>query len=144
MKKSYERLGILLCGVTGIALLAAMALRLLFPRIILPRLDAPTLILLSLVALVLDHYLPGDKRRDYRLIPLYGALIFGIFPLATCLLSPIDALKTALIGAVVLTAAAFLFDAMTDRLASGPVAKVAPLISACGLYLAAQCLMGIV
>lgn len=141
--KKHDRLGILLAGVTGIALLAAVALRTFVPRLILPRFDGPTVILLSLAALVLDHYL-GGSRHDYRLIPLYAALIFGLFPFSACFLSPIDALWSALLGAVVFTVATFLFDSMTDRLASGPAAKAAPFISAFGLYLAAQCLMGIV
>ncbi len=141
--KKHDRLGILLAGATGIALLAAIALRTFVPRLILPRFDALTILLLSLVALVIDHYL-GSSQRDYRLIPLYAALIFGLFPFAACFLSPLAALWSALLGAVIFTAATFLFDSMTDRLASGPVAKAAPLVSAFGLYLAAQCLMGIV
>ena len=37
----------------------------------------------------------------------------------------------------------WLYDSVTDRLSSGPVAKAAPTVSALGLYLAAQCLMGL-
>jgi hypothetical protein len=32
---------------------------------------------------------------------------------------------------------------MEDRLSTGPAAKLAPILSALGLYLAAQCFMGI-
>ena len=33
---------------------------------------------------------------------------------------------------------------MMERLSSGPVAKAAPVLSALGLYLAAQCFAGII
>ena len=49
----------------------------------------------------------------------------------------------AILGAVVFTAVTWLFSSMMDRLSSGPAAKLAPVMSALGLYLAAQCFMGI-
>ena len=53
------------------------------------------------------------------------------------------ALVLALAGGVVFTATTFLFSSMTERIASGPVKKLAPIVSAAGLWLAAQCLTGI-
>ncbi len=144
MKKKHDLLGIFLAGVTGIALLSALFVRAFAPRVILPRLDGGALVLLSLVALLLDHYLLGGSRRDYRLLPVYGALIFGLFPFAASFTAPLDALLLAVLGAAVFTAVTWLFDAMLDRLSTGPAAKLAPFVSALGLYLAAQCLMGIV
>ncbi len=144
MKKQKDILGILLAGTTGVALLVAMALRAFAPRIILPNFDASAVILVSLIALVLDHYLAKGSRHDFRLIPLYALLIFGLFPWAACFLAPMAALEFGLLGCIVFTALAFLFDTLMDRLASGPAAKFAPLISAFGLYLACQCLIGII
>lgn len=144
MKKKHDLLGILLAGVTGVALLSALFVRAFAPRVILPRLDGAALVLLSLVALVLDHYLLGGSHRDFRLLPVYGALIFGLFPFAASFTAPLEALLLAVLGAAVFTAVTWLFDAMLDRLSTGPAAKLAPFVSAFGLYLAAQCLMGIV
>ena len=41
----------------------------------------------------------------------------------------------------VFTATAWLYSSAQDRLSTGPVAKAAPILTALGLYLAAQCLM---
>ncbi len=143
MKKQHDLLGIILAAVTGAVLLSAQFLRAFLPRLILPRLDLPNLVLLCLAALVLEHYFARSSRRDHRVLPLYGALIFGLFPFAAGFTAPLRALVMGLEGAVLLTAVAFLFDNMAQRLASGPASKAAPAISALGLFLAAQILMGI-
>ncbi len=143
MKKKQDMLGIFLAAAAGTALLIALLVRAFFPRVILPRLNGPAMVLLSLTALLLDCYIAHGSRRDYRLIPLYAALIFGIFPMAAGFAAPMTALLLALLGAAIFTVTTWLFDAMLDRLSSGPSAKLAPFVSALGLFLAAQCLMGI-
>ncbi len=142
--KKKEYLGISLACVTGAALLAAILLRTFLPRLILPRLDATCMVALSLLALLFDHYLARETARNYYLIPLYGAVVFGLFPFAAAFAAPVSALTFAVLGAAVFTAVTFLFDAMADRLSTGPAAKLAPVASAVGLYLACQCLMGII
>ncbi len=144
MNKQRDLLGIFLSGTTGVALLALILVRTFFPRIILPTADASTVILFTLAALLLDYYLARGSRRDYRLIPLYGALIFGLFPLAACMTSPMDSLKSALLGTVIFTVTTYLFDTIIHRLSDTSVAKIAPLFGALGLYLAVQGLAGIV
>ncbi len=143
MNKKHDMLGIWLAAITAVSLLAAMLVRAFLPRLILPNLDGIAVVLLSLATLVLDHYLCKGSSRDFRFIPVYAALIFGIFPWAASFLAPLDASKLAVTGAVIFTVSTWLFDSMMDRLSSGPAAKAAPLFSALGLYLAAQCLMGI-
>ncbi len=142
--KKQNNLGLLLALITGIALLAAVLLRTFLPRLILPNLDGGNVVLLSLAALTADFYLSKEKKHDYRLVPLYGALVFGLLPFAACFTAPLEALKLAVLGAVLFTAVSFLFDSISDRLSTGPAAKAAPIFSALGLYLAAQCLMGII
>ncbi len=142
MKKRLD-FGICLAVVTGAALLAALVVRAFLPRVILPRLDGPALVLLTLAALLLSRRPDGENRRDYRLLPLWGALVFGLLPFAAAFVAPMAALKLAILGAAVVCVTTFLFDSMLERLSTGPVAKAAPVISALGLYLAAQCLMGL-
>lgn len=74
---------------------------------------------------------------------MLAALAFGILPLAAGFAVVKEALKLALLGAVVFTACAWIFDSMEDRLTSGPAAKAAPVLSVLVLYLAAQCFTGI-
>ena len=46
-------------------------------------------------------------------------------------------------GGIIFTALTWLYGSVTDRLSSGPAAKAAPIVSALGIYLAAQCMMGL-
>ncbi len=142
--KKHNLLGVFLAATVGVAMMASLLLRTFVPRLILPKLDAGAIVALVLIALVLDCYIAGTSKRDYRLIPVYGALIFGLFPFAACITAPVDSLITAAIGLVAFTAVTFLFDSMTERLSSGPVAKAAPIVGAFGMFLAVQCLMGII
>ncbi len=144
MKHTQNLRGILLAGVTGIAVLAAVLLRTFVPRFILPDYSAITVITLTLIALTLDCYLGKNAREPFWRLMLYAASVFGLFPWAAGFVSPLDAIRLAVIGAVVGLVIPFLFDTLLERLASGPVAKCAPPITAIGLFLAAQCLAGII
>lgn len=141
-KKTYT-LNTLLAAVLGIVLLACVLVRTFAPRMILPQMDIPAMTLISLAALLLDHYLAAGAKRCYICIPVFAAITFGLLPFAACFVGAEEALKLAVLGAVVFTCATWLFSSMMDRLSSGPAARLAPVLSALGLYLAVQCFMGI-
>ncbi len=142
-KKSYT-LNTLLAAVLSIALLVCILVRTLAPRIILPQLDIPNMVLLSLVALVLEHYIAPNAKRCYICIPLFSAVTFGLLPFAACLAGIGEALKLALAGGIVFTLLTLLYSTIQDRLSSGPAAKAAPILSALGLYLAFQAFAGMI
>ena len=144
MKNKTYILNTLLTAVLGIALTAAVLVRTFVPAIIFPQLDIPNMVLLSLAALVLDHYIAPGAKRCYICIPLFSALSFGLLPFAACFVGALEAVKLGLIGAVVFTAITWIFSSMQDRLSTGPAAKAAPIVSALGLYLAIQALMGMI
>lgn len=144
MKENKYFLNTALAIVLGAALLAAVLVRTFAPIIILPELNFGNILLLSLLALLLDHYIAPNAPRCYICIPLLSAVTFGLLPFAACFVGIFDALKLALLGGVVFTAATWLFSSMQDRISTGPMKKIAPVFSALGLYLAAQCLMGII
>jgi hypothetical protein len=56
----------------------------------------------------------------------------------------LEALKLAVVGAVVFTLVTWLYSTIQDRLSSGPAAKLAPIFSALGLYLAFQAFAGMI
>ena len=143
MKNKTYTLNTLLAAIMGAALLACVLIRAFLPRIILPELDIPNMVLISLIALVADHYLAPGAKRCYICIPLFAAITFGLLPFAACFVDVLDALKLALFGGVVFTVITWLYTTIQDRLSSGPAAKAAPVISALGLYLAVQCFAGI-
>ena len=143
MKSKTYILNTLLAAILGAVLLACVLVRTFLPRMILPELDIPNMVLVSLVALVADHYAAPGAKRCYICIPVFAAITFGLLPFAACFVGVLDALKLALAGGVIFTVITWLYTTMLDRLSSGPVAKAAPVISALGLYLAVQCFAGI-
>ena len=137
----YSR-NIALVLVMFIALAVCMAIRTLVPMAVLPKLDIPNMVLLSLLALLLDHYLtPGFRRLDVLTV-LFAAIAFGLLPYMAGFASLTETWKLALIGGVVFALVTWLFTEMQERLSSGPAAKLAPIFSAVGLYLAFQCFSG--
>lgn len=143
MKNKTGFLATALTGVVFLALLGAKLIRVFAPLVILPRLDVPNLVLLSLIALVLEHYFAGNSREDLPISALFAAAAFGILPWAAGFADAHRALTLALTGGVAFIATAWLYHAACHRLSSGPAAKAAPIISAFGLYLAAQAMMGL-
>lgn len=143
MKNKTYILNTMLSAILGAVLLIGVLIRTFAPRMILPELDIPNMVLISLVALVADHYLAPGAKRCYICIPVFGAIAFGLLPFAACFVGVLEALKLALAGGVIFTAITWLYTTILDRLSSGPVAKAAPVVSALGLYLAVQCFAGI-
>ena len=143
MKNKTYILNTLLAGVLGVILLGAVLVRTFGPAIIIPEWNIPSLVLVSLLALLLDHYVaPGDKRC-YICIPLFSAETFGLLPWAAGFAGAGESLVFALAGGIVFTVTTWLYSSIQERLSSGPAAKAAPFLSALGLYLASQCFMGI-
>ena len=143
MKNKTYTLNTVLTAVLTAVLAVMAALRAFVPQIILPVFDIPTLTAISLTALVLDHYLAPNAKRCYICIPLFAALSFGILPWAAGLVAVKYLLGLALTGAVVFTVCTFVFTSIQDRLSSGPAAKLAPIMSAFGIWLAVQAFAGI-
>ena len=113
------------------------------PAVIIPALNIPNMVLISLLALLLDHYLFPGAKRCYICVPLFSAAAFGLLPYAACFVTGAAALKLALIGGITFTATTWLFSTIQDRLSSGPAAKASAFFSAVSLYMAAQCFAGI-
>jgi len=140
MNKKYT-LNTVLPVVLGAYLLVTVIVRTFWPRMILPVLDIPMLTAISLVVLLIDHYLSPEAPRCYICIPVFAAVTFGALGFAA-LLGIAAAAALAVKGTIVFTASTWLFTSMVDRMSTGPAAKAAPFVSAFGLYLAVQCFMG--
>ena len=143
MKDNKYMLNTLLTVVLGLIMLIIVVGRTLFPLMILPEADIPNLVLISLIALVLDHYLAPGAKRCYICIPVFAALVFGLLPFVSAYATLGEALKLAIAGGVVFTATTWVFTAIQERLSSGPAAKASAFFSAVSLYMAVQCFVGI-
>lgn len=142
MKKSYV-LNTILAVVVAIALLAIILVHTFLPNFVIPKISIPNLVLLSLIALVLDHYIARGADRCYICIPVFAIITFGLLPFCAGYIPAAEIWKLAIGGGVVFTIVTFLFTSVQDRLSSGPAKKAAPIISALGIWFAAQCLTGI-
>ena len=144
MKNNHYFLNTALAIVLGIAAIIAVLVRTFVPAAVIPGLDIPNVAAISLIALVLDHYATGGAKRCYICIPVFSAVTFGLIPFCAGFASSLEAVKLAILGGVVFTATTWIFTSMEDRLSTGPAAKLAPVLSAAGLFLAAQCFAGLI
>lgn len=144
MKSKTYILNTVLIGVLGVAALAAALVRVFAPIIIIWELNIPNMVALSLLALLADHYIAPDAKRCYICIPVFSAFSFGLLPWAACFATGIEAVKLGIVGGVVFTVTTWLYSSIQERLSSGPAAKAAPFMSAFGLWLASQALVGMI
>lgn len=142
MKKNQYFLNTLLAVVVFAVALVMMVLRVLSPVHILPAWNIPFMVLLSLAALLLEHYLAPGNPRCYICIPVFAFLTFGLLPYCAGCIAASEILGLGIKGCITFTATTWLFTSMADRISTGPKARFAPVVSAVGLYLASQCFMG--
>ncbi len=143
MKNNKYLFSTLLTGLLFLVMAVYMVVQVVQPAAILPPVNIPNIVLLCLVALLAEYYLAGINPRCYLCILVFSTLAFALLPLLAGFACQHTFWKLGLVGGAVCTVTTWLFSAMTDRLLSGPVAKAAALISALGLFLAAQGFAGI-
>ena len=144
MKNNQYFLNTILAVVVFAACAIALLVRVWLPAAVIPELNIPNMVTLSVIALLLEHFLTKGNPRCYICIPILGALTFGILPLMAGFACRHDFWKFGLVGAVVFTATTFLFTSATDRLLTGPKARAAAVITGIGIILAAQCFASII
>ena len=144
MKNRKYTSNVALPVILGVFQLACVLVRTFNPMAVLPRLDIPMVVALSLAALLVSHYLTHGREACDVVSFALAAVTFGLLPYVSSFAAVIDAAKLALVGGIAFFVAAWLFDEMMERLSSGPAAKAAPVLSALGLYLAAQCFAGMI
>ena len=143
MKKNKFLLSISLVAVLFVALAVCLLVRVWLPTAIIPPLNIPNMVLLSVLALLLEHFVAKRAPRCYWAIALFGALSFGILPLMAGFACIHTFWKLGIIGGIVFTVTTFLFTSATQRLLTGPKARLAVILTAFGIWLASQCFMGI-
>lgn len=144
MKKNQYFLNAVLAAVVFVACVICILIRVWQPAAVLPVLNIPAMVALSVIALLLEHFLTKGNPRCYICIPVFGALTFGILPLMAGFACQHTFWKFGLVGGVVFTITTFLFTSAQDRLLTGPKAKAAMIITAIGIWLASQCFAGII
>ena len=144
MKNNKYLLNTILAAVVFVALAVMLVVRVCLPAAVLPPVNIPNMVLLSVIALLLEHFLTKGNPRCYICIPVFGAITFGILPLMAGFACQHTFWKFGLVGGVVFTITTFLFTSAQDRLLTGPKARAAMVITALGIYLVSQCFAGII
>lgn len=143
MKKNPFLLSVSLVAVLFVALAACLLIRVWLPAAILPTLNIPNMVLLSVLALLLEHFIARGNPRCYWITAIFGVLSFGILPLMAGFACIHTFWKFGIIGGCVFTVTTFLFTSATERLCTGPKARLAVILTCLGIWLASQCFMGI-
>ena len=87
-----------LAAVFTAVLLVMVFARAMCPVLIFPGFGVPNLVLISLIALLLDHYIVKDAPRCYICIPVFAFLTFAILPLTAGIIAPSHALILGIKG----------------------------------------------
>lgn len=143
MKDKTFFINTILAIVLGLVLLAGVLVRVFMPMVIIPELDIPNLVLISVIALVIEHYLNEQRVRSYGWILGLSCITFAVLPWVSGFVAGGGVVKIALIGGIVFTVVTWLFTSMQERIQSGKSSKLTVLVCAFGIYLAAQCFAGI-
>ena len=143
MKNNKFLLPAVLVALLFAALLTCLLVRVCLPAAIIPPLNIPNMVLLSVVALLIEYFLGKRNPRCYWLTAAFGVLSFGILPLMAGFACIHTFWKFGLIGGCVFTATTFLFTSATERLLTGPKARLAVVLTGIGIWLAAQGFAGI-
>lgn len=143
MKKTTFLLPMILIVVLFVALLVGMLVQIFQPAVILPPLNIPNIVLLSLVALLLEHFLSKDNPRCYVCVVLFGVAAFAALPLMAGFACVHDFWKIGLVGGITFALTTCLFTSAVKRLKTGPKAPAALVLTCLGIYLTSQCFAGI-
>lgn len=144
MKNKKFLLNTILALVLATILFVSLIVRIVLPAAIFMKFDIPTIVAISLVALLIETYFAPGQKHCYICTGILAVVTFGLLPYASSFVALNEAWKLGLVGGIVFVVITLLFSSMQERLSSGVPSKVAPILSAVGLYLAFQCFAGMI
>lgn len=145
MKAVTYKLNTILAALVGVICLAFVLIRTFMPQAILPLVDIPNLAAVCAAALVVDCYfdLKSVPKRDWALTAVLAVLTFWLLPWASGVVEGAGAaLRVGVIGGLLFTAMALLFNNIRGRLVSAKSGFLAPMGVGAVMYLACQCFAG--
>ena len=143
MRKNPYFVNLLLAAEVTAACLSALLLRTWSPGVILPRVSLPLLVLLSLIPQVLGLYLAPGHCPPLLPAALLAGLTFAVLPLCAGVETGLAFWALFGIGGTVFGAVSLLYGSLARRLTASPPALFAPAAQGVCLYLASQCLQGL-
>ena len=141
MRENRYFANFLLAIVAGLMVLGMVLLKTFVPAAVLLHLSIPTLCIPVLLALLLEAYLAPKATRgavDHLVAAILGGATLALLPGMAGFVAGNTVWVVLAVGFVIFGVCDVLFASIRDRIASGPVAKAAPAVSAVLLYLAVQ------
>ena len=140
-KKSFV-LNILLAAVLGAGLLVGMVWSAFQPNVVLADLELPAIAALILIALVIEYLIKGTQKRAWIVQIVLAAVTFAVIPFAAGYAGA--GFNLILCGTAMFAALTFIFDSVAERVNVTCDCKCAMIPTAFVMYLACQCLMGMI
>lgn len=140
-KKSFV-LNVLLAVVLGAGLLVGIVWRAFQPNVVLAELDIPSMAALVLIALVFEYLMKGSQKRAWAAQIVLAVITFAVLPLAAGYAGA--GIKVTILGTVVFAVLTWIFDSAAERMSVTTDCKYTMIPTAFVMYLACQCLMGII
>lgn len=127
----------------GAFYLIGIIIRVFYPTTVFPRIGMPLLVLLSLIPLVIEYYIAEENKRNWIITAILAGLTFTIFPLCAGWDTGITLWKLGAAGAIVFGLTDIIFRSIENRMSTYRCGKLASIANAVMLYLASQCLQGL-
>ena len=132
----------LLAVVLGAGLLVGIVWSAFQPNVVLPELDLPAIAALVLIALVLEYLFAGVSKRAWAAQIVLAAVTFLVLPFAAGYAGA--GIAVTVCGTVMFAALTWIFDSVAERMSITTDCKYAVIPTAFVMYLACQCLMGMI
>ena len=144
MKKNEYLTNVLLIVIFGIICLAEMFVRTFSPAAGFVKVNIPFLVLMSAASIMLEYYLIPGVKRNWLLTAVLAGATFAVLPFCSGWDIGLPVWKMFLAGAAVFGVTDILYRSIGQRMMLGTFRRVAPVANAFVLYLASQCLQGLI
>lgn len=144
MKENRYFVNIMHIGTISVWILCGVLVRTFLPRTVFPHISIPMLVLCSLIPMVIACRVGEKEKKNFAVSGLLGGITFTVLPLCAGWDIGMPVWKLLLAGTVVFGMTDMLYSSMKLRINSGPCGRFAPETNALILYLASQCLQGLI
>jgi hypothetical protein len=144
MRKHPYLVSTLLTLEVGALCLIAQLIRTFAPGVILPRTSLPLLVLLSLIPQILELYLAPNVHPPLLSTTVLAGVTFSLLPLCANVDTGLSAWAMLLAGTAVFGAVSLLYSSLARRMAASASGPFTPAAQGLCLYLASQCLQGLI
>ena len=143
MKNNLYFVNLILILEVGLYCLISVIAGSFAPTMMIPQMTLPFLVLLSVIPMIIKFYMAPNTRGNEWITILLGGITLTVLPLCAGLITDISVLKMFVAGVVTFGITWFIYDSIGKRISSGPYGRFAPIANGLMLYLASQCLQGL-